>query len=373
MHSRTGAGLNGRSQQLWDDLLRTERQAQEIKMETERLRQMKDEAKTLLLAKNPGLFDRAHPDAGRSESGRLSKDVMEIRHLLSSRNHARDDNNANRTLDAYVTDLKSHLKALHQRDQRNAWPEEYIPVPVDVFRRLLVEGASSSSPVPPRPASPAHHQPELPAAAAHFGRHPQAVGDDTSNDAADFSQENAASPEVPTNAAGLRTKSPAVSLREEEVASPLPGANARSPSLLSTRDEHFVMESGSDNDKLYSSGSPIGDGGGGSVADKLMAVLNNNNGNGSMSDSSTPSPRPCFEATKRGTVEVSAAPQSRTADAEIGFHSSSLARRRSGTIQLDSESDSQAAASAAGSSGRRHEEEFISGPAVEMEDEDFWN
>ena len=84
--------LERRSQALWDHLVRTERRAEELARETERLRRIKDEAKRLVAEKHPHLFrgEGEHHDEFESLSegsmvppdanaGFLSRDLREIR------------------------------------------------------------------------------------------------------------------------------------------------------------------------------------------------------------------------------------------------------------------------------------------------------
>ncbi len=73
---------------LWDQLLRTERRADEMRRETQRLRQLKDEAKHLVAKKHPQLFEDedVDDDSSLSEGHRntLANDLREIKQMLAA-------------------------------------------------------------------------------------------------------------------------------------------------------------------------------------------------------------------------------------------------------------------------------------------------
>jgi len=223
--------LERRTQALLDHLARTERRAEELKRETERLRRIKDEAKELVARKHPELFGREYDDDGPEESlseGHpttfLSRDLLEIRQLLGEgrrRERRGSSNSAVNSLDRHMANIRREAgvgSSRHSNDPVNAavgaptlaWPADCVPVPIETLKRMMAQAATANAtatgqPTVIQPAStapplespmPPLHLPEvaLPSSFPHIPSAPSPArsNDDTSNDAADLSQEHQA-------------------------------------------------------------------------------------------------------------------------------------------------------------------------------------
>ena len=181
---------------LFEQLLATERRAAELKEETERLRRIKDEAKQLVMAKHPylfaeveegnnNLFDSMTTSQSEDEPSFLTKDLRDIRGLLAPASKAaNDESNYVKKLRKLQSDVNGAEKGYYPPQQQNPpvggalgsnWPANCIPVPIETFTRLVAESEARQRLV-----------------ATHSdGDKGNNYADDTSNDAADLSQENA--------------------------------------------------------------------------------------------------------------------------------------------------------------------------------------
>ncbi len=220
--------LERRSQVLWDQLMRTERRAEEMARETERLRKIKEEARQMVEAKHPHLFNgRRREEAeeggefeslseGSLANSFLSKDLKEIRDLLgaggATRRRSRDLH-----FNAHMANVEREAgvgSSRHSHDGRGGgagndaaaaamWPKNCVPVPLETLKHMMEEiaAAASLSRNNGRPAGgkvvmgeyDVRQEAWMESAeggGAAGNNSPSNNNDDTSNDAVDLSQEN---------------------------------------------------------------------------------------------------------------------------------------------------------------------------------------
>ena len=414
--------LERKSRMLLDHLSRTEQRANELKMETERLRRIKDEAKAMVMRKHPNLFQPTASDeeldlSSLSEGNngrffhdsRLSKDLLEIKNMLEKRS---GDSSMEQKFDTHMRNIRREAGVGSSRQSERsgfagnstnsyAWPKDCVPVPMETLKRLLEESSlnvQSSLELPEREQDEDLFDHNLNAfiqnqpgnLSDHDRPETGKSNDDTSNDAAELSQENDIKPKlvkrnistgaVPKQKSPVPKPEPARRGSSNKSAGknaipcePVENSNARlannrvSSESSREADENFVLSS-ADDEKLYSSASDSNQ-----IIDEREEDSHNSKKSSSSSSKMVnkkykPPPIVQRTASKLSTSsEEVQLPQQKKIEPKNNPLSKYLS---SNVVKVASDSDSNAAAV----KQKDGNVELYSGPEDEaMDEDDFWN
>lgn len=286
--------LERKTQHLMEQLRQTEHMAEKMRQESDRLRRLKDEAKAAIQKRHPYLFNTEtgsvqtksdlYPEFSTHQST-VAKELLEIRHMLKNR----DDDSLEEKFETHIRNIRREAgvgssgheddgggvdELLDQGgllsgdgDQLMLWPRDCIPVPRETFKRILAQANRSG-----RSIGPLFDE--------DLQRPDTVKSDDTSNDAADLSQELHPDPSP-------RQKRPSVtkirvnghssdddkevsetasSLAKDIKASKnlLEALKSESPALVEVEphpnsDDNFIVASDNHDEKLYSSKTSTSD------------------------------------------------------------------------------------------------------------------